>query len=59
MGLWTLEEAKQQNIPAPTIEDALKVRAYSREKGGNFATKIVAMLRNQFGGHAVKKEPNS
>lgn len=56
MGLWTMQEAQQQNIPTPTIEDALKVRALSRETGGNFATKIVAMLRNKFGGHAVKKE---
>ncbi len=56
MGLWTMQEAQQQNIPAPTIEDALKVRALSRETGGNFATKIVAMLRNKFGGHTVTKE---
>lgn len=56
MGLWTLQEAQQHNIQAPTIEDALKVRASSRETGGNFATKIVAMLRNKFGGHDVKKE---
>jgi 6-phosphogluconate dehydrogenase len=55
MGLWTMEEAQQQNIPAPTITDALKVRAASRETGGNFATKIVAMMRNKFGGHAVTK----
>jgi 6-phosphogluconate dehydrogenase len=59
MGLWTIEEAQNHNIPAPTIEDALKVRSFSRETGGNFANKIVAMLRNKFGGHTVKKEPLS
>lgn len=54
-GLWTIQEAQEQQIPAPIIENALRVRAASRETGGNFATKVVAMLRNKFGGHAVKK----
>ena len=52
-GKWTVEEAAAQNIPAPMIELALLERAQSRETGGNYATKIVAMLRNKFGGHAV------
>lgn len=55
-GKWTVEDAKEHNVPVPMIEDALKVRAWSRETGGNYATKVVAMLRNQFGGHAVKKQ---
>ncbi len=55
-GRWTVDEAHEQHIPAPTIEDALRVRAFSRETGGNFATKVIAMLRKKFGGHAVKKE---
>lgn len=55
-GKWTVEDAKAHNVPVPMIEDALKVRAWSRDTGGNYATKVVAMLRNQFGGHAVKKQ---
>lgn len=55
MGLWTVEEARKQNIPVKLIEDALDIRKQSRETGGNYGTKVVAMLRGQFGGHAVKK----
>lgn len=55
MGLWTVEEAHKQHIPVTVIEDAHKIRQQSRETGGNFGTKLVAMLRNQFGGHVVKK----
>ena len=55
MGHWTSIEAQEHNIPAKTIEDALAIRAQSRQTGGNFATKVVAMLRNTFGGHEVKK----
>ncbi len=54
-GLWTIEEAQEQKIPAEVIEQSLHVRKWSRETGGNYATKIVALLRQQFGGHAVKK----
>lgn len=54
-GKWTVEEAHEHNIPAPVIEESLAVRARSRQTGGNYATKLVALLRNQFGGHAVKK----
>ncbi|KKQ48728.1 MAG: 6-phosphogluconate dehydrogenase, decarboxylating [candidate division TM6 bacterium GW2011_GWF2_38_10] len=53
-GQWTQEEAALHNIPVKTIELALQTRAWSRQTGGNYATKIVALLRNQFGGHAVK-----
>jgi len=55
MGRWTVEEAMKNNIPARVIEEALLVRAWSRETGGNYATKIVALLRHEFGGHLVKK----
>jgi 6-phosphogluconate dehydrogenase len=54
-GRWTLQEAQKHNIPTPTIEKALEVREWSRKTGGNFATKVVAMLRNAFGGHNVKR----
>ncbi len=52
-GRWTVEDAHKNNIPVPVIEQALNVRADSRKTGGNYATKVVALLRNAFGGHAV------
>lgn len=55
-GRWALQEARDQHIPAPMLDDALRVRAFSRETGGNFATKVIAMLRYLFGGHAVHKK---
>jgi len=55
-GMWTVQEAKSLNIPVDLIERSLQIRASSRESGGNFATKIVAMLRNKFGGHEVGKK---
>lgn len=53
MGLWTVEQAHKSDIPVPVIEESLKVRAWSEKTGGNYATKMVAMLRNKFGGHTV------
>lgn len=55
MGKWTVQEAQKHKVPVRTIEESLKIRAWSRETGGNYATKIVALLRHKFGGHAVKK----
>lgn len=54
-GRWAVHEAKQRNVPVPVITEALKVRSWSRESGGNYATKLVALLRNAFGGHAVEQ----
>ncbi len=54
-GRWTVEEAQEQGIPVMLIEDALKIRNWSQKTGGNYATKLVALLRNQFGGHPVEK----
>jgi len=54
-GQWTVDEAYVQNIPVRLIEDALRIRKESNQTGGNYATKLVALLREQFGGHAVKK----
>lgn len=53
-GLWTVENAHKNNVPVPVIEKSLEVRKESRETGGNFATKLIQMLRNQFGGHKVE-----
>ncbi len=53
-GAWTVENAKQNKIPVPVIEKSLEVRKESRQSGGNFATKVIQMLRNAFGGHKVE-----
>lgn len=56
MGNWTVGEGKKQQIPTPVIETAYNVRKESQKTGGNFATKIVALLRNKFGGHPYFKK---
>jgi 6-phosphogluconate dehydrogenase len=53
-GAWTVENAKENKIPVPVIEKSLEVRQWSRKTGGNFATKVIQMLRNAFGGHKVE-----
>jgi 6-phosphogluconate dehydrogenase len=54
-GRWTLHEAIERSVPMPTLADALFARFSSRQKE-SFSAKVVAALRNQFGGHAVKME---
>jgi 6-phosphogluconate dehydrogenase len=54
-GRWTVAEAFDLNIPAPVITLALQQRLRSREDDP-FAEKLLAMMRNKFGGHAIKKE---
>jgi len=56
MGAWTVQEAHKQQVPVTLIEQAVKIRAWSRKTGGNYATKLVALLRNAFGGHGVGKK---
>jgi len=55
-GRWTVDEAHEHKIPVKLIEESLNIRAWSRQTGGNYGTKVVAKLRNAFGGHEVKKE---
>jgi 6-phosphogluconate dehydrogenase len=52
-GRWTVEEAIEKGIPAPVITLALLTRYASRDER-NYAARLVAAMRNQFGGHAVK-----
>lgn len=54
-GKWAAEEAEEHDIRTPALDAALEVRKWSQESGGNYATKVIAMLREQFGGHPVKK----
>jgi len=50
---WTLETAKQLNIPLPAIQAAFDVRLASQTGQINFATKLLAAMRNKFGGHEI------
>jgi 6-phosphogluconate dehydrogenase len=52
-GRWTIHEAIAENVPAPVISAALFARFHSRDEI-NFAAKVAAALRNQFGGHAIR-----
>ncbi len=57
-GRWTVEAAIDENVPAPVITLSLIARMASRQDE-SFSAKVVAALRNQFGGHAVKSETNA
>jgi 6-phosphogluconate dehydrogenase len=52
-GRWTVAEAIDLDVPAPVITASLMMRFVSRQEE-SFAPKLLAALRNQFGGHAVK-----
>ncbi|MGE5221784.1 MAG: phosphogluconate dehydrogenase (NAD(+)-dependent, decarboxylating) [Omnitrophica WOR_2 bacterium] len=52
-GRWTVEEAINQGVPAPVIALSLFRRFESRQED-SFAAKLLAAMRNQFGGHEVK-----
>ena len=54
-GRWTVFESIDQDVPAPVITLSLLMRFVSRQED-SFAAKMLAAMRNQFGGHAVKKE---
>jgi 6-phosphogluconate dehydrogenase len=53
-GRWTIAEAIAESVPAPAITAALYARFASREDE-SFAAKVNAALREQFGGHAIRK----
>jgi 6-phosphogluconate dehydrogenase len=53
-GRWTLAEGIERSVPLPTLTAALFTRFRSRENNP-FAERLLAAMRNQFGGHAVKK----
>jgi len=54
-GRWTVAEAIALDVPAPVITHSLIARLRSRADD-NFADKLLAAMRQQFGGHAVKSE---
>jgi 6-phosphogluconate dehydrogenase len=53
-GRWTVQEAIDLDVPAPVITLSLLARLRSRQ-ADSFGAKVIAALRNEFGGHAVKK----
>ena len=54
-GRWTVIEAIDLNVSAPVITESLMRRIRSREEN-NFTDRMLAIMRNAFGGHAVKKD---
>ena len=55
-GRWAQEEANLLGLNTPALESALKTRKESQIKGDSFTMKLIALLRNKFGGHPVEKE---
>ena len=53
-GRWTVFESIDLDVPAPIITLALQMRFASRDSE-NYSARMLAALRNQFGGHAIKK----
>jgi 6-phosphogluconate dehydrogenase len=54
-GRWTVQAALDEDVPAPVITMSLLSRFVSRQEE-SFSAKVIAALRNQFGGHAIKSE---
>jgi 6-phosphogluconate dehydrogenase len=54
-GRWTVAEAIDLDVPAPVITIALLQRLISRQDE-SYAAKLLAAMRNEFGGHAIKLE---
>jgi 6-phosphogluconate dehydrogenase len=54
-GRWTVQEAIDHDVPAPVITFSLLTRFRSRQDD-SYGAKVLAALRNEFGGHAVKTE---
>lgn len=54
-GRWTVFESIDLDVPAPVITLALQMRFASRDEE-NYPARMLAALRNQFGGHAIKKD---
>jgi 6-phosphogluconate dehydrogenase len=56
-GRWTVAEAVDLDVPAPIITLSLQLRFISRQSE-SYAAKLLAAMRNEFGGHAVKTKPS-
>jgi len=53
-GRWTILDAINNDIPAPVITLAL-IRRFESRQESSYSAKLLAAMRNQFGGHAIKK----
>lgn len=53
---WTLERAKELEMPLPSIQASFDVRVASQQGHTHFGTKLLAAMRNAFGGHAINKQ---
>lgn len=53
---WTIETAKELQIPLPAIEASFEVRLASQKGETNFSTQLLSAMRNKFGGHSVNKQ---
>jgi 6-phosphogluconate dehydrogenase len=53
-GRWTIEDAMAKDVPTPVITASLHARFYSRGNG-EYTHRVLASLREQFGGHAIEK----
>jgi 6-phosphogluconate dehydrogenase len=54
-GMWTVQTAREWNLPAPVIEDAVEFRLRS-ETDPNYTGRIISALRHEFGGHEVNQK---
>ena len=54
-GRWTVAEAIDQDVPAPVITLSLFERFRSRRSPDSYTDRVLAALRNEFGGHAIKE----
>jgi 6-phosphogluconate dehydrogenase len=54
-GRWTVQAAIDEDVPAPITALSLFLRFASRQQE-SYAAKVIAALRNEFGGHAIKSE---
>jgi 6-phosphogluconate dehydrogenase len=57
-GRWTAVEAIEKAVPMPTITAALQYRFRSRQEG-SYAAKFLNVVRNEFGGHEIRREPQA
>jgi 6-phosphogluconate dehydrogenase len=54
-GRWTVAEAIDHDVPAPVITFSLLERFRSRRDPDSYTDRVLAALRNEFGGHAIKE----
>jgi 6-phosphogluconate dehydrogenase len=55
-GRWTVIDAIDHDVPAPVITLSLIERFRSRRQPDSFTDRVLAALRNEFGGHAVERD---